>query len=454
MKYFENWRNSDLLKDPIVLCILNLMESSLVCGVFQQIYNLSDGIIVGTYIGDEATAIINGSSTSLINLFNSVYSGVGFGALALAAYFVGSGNTYRISTTLKTAMKLCLILSGAFIVLYMIFSPQALRFLQVPEASIEATAQYVRIYSLSFPAFSLFQTAIRVMNATGASKAATRLLILSFVVNSGLEFLFVGVLKWEQTGVALAYILTQTTGALLSYFPLRELTQIPFLKEKADARLEKSILKIAVPAALSSIGFTMTTTLIQSSMNMLGSAVITSYAIYNKIEKILWIVLDGVGTAVATMVAQNNGARHFERVKKSIFAGTMVSLFSAVGISAVIMLLRKPLIGMFTTDGTVSMVTEDMILFMGWFFAAYLAIDSIQNAMRCLGYSLASTVIIITTVLMTRSLYIVLYAWKHLSYRSILTCYPVSWILASGAYILYYLLVVKKSIGRETESAV
>ncbi len=435
-----------LLEANIGKAIFTLMIPTLIGGIFQQVYNIAEGVIIGNYIGDVGTAIVGGSAGSLVNWYVSLNSGLNFGFLAIIAFKAGAQDEYGIVQTLKTAVVSVLSagLFGTF--LYLLFAPQLLGLLKVPNDVLSKTVSYVRIYSLSFVFYSLFQLSIAVLRAKGNTKTATGLLLASYGINVILDVLLIGVFHMEQIGVALAYTLTHLLMAGVSLLVLRNMVQINFIKEEFDFSILKDVLKIAVPAALGSIGFSVSSTMIQSGINMLGSEYITCYALNNKVEKILWIVLDGIGVSATTLIGQNYGAKKYDRVKKTIFLGCLYSALSSMLISVVVFFGKERFVSLFTKEAATKALTCDIIDFMSRYYVAYFAIDVIQAGLKCLGYSMASTVIVSVTVCLFRVVYLLFYAWSHLSYQSVLASFPLSWALASLTYVAYYILVVKKKL--------
>ena len=64
-----NRRFIDATKGSIVKNILFILYPILICGLFQQVYTILNGIMVGKVLGSQALAAVGGSANNLVNMF-------------------------------------------------------------------------------------------------------------------------------------------------------------------------------------------------------------------------------------------------------------------------------------------------------------------------------------------------------------------------------------------------
>ena len=84
--------------------------------LFQQFYNMTDSIIVGNFVGEDALAAV-GASYALTNVFIMIAIGGGNGASVLTSQYLGAKQYSRMKTSISTSCLTFLILSiflGAF----------------------------------------------------------------------------------------------------------------------------------------------------------------------------------------------------------------------------------------------------------------------------------------------------------------------------------------------------
>ena len=137
--------------------------------LFQQFYNMTDSIIVGNFVGEDALAAV-GASYALTNVFIMIAIGGGNGASVLTSQYLGAKQYSRMKTSISTSCLTFLILSiflGAF---GFFFSGPILRALDTPENILEQALVYIRIYLLSMLPLFLYNMNAGIIRARGDSR--------------------------------------------------------------------------------------------------------------------------------------------------------------------------------------------------------------------------------------------------------------------------------------------
>lgn len=75
----------------------------LIGNVFQQIYSLSDTLVVGRFLGSEALAAV-GASSALMVFITSIIIGLTLGSSVLFANLYAEKNDYKLSRAMSTSM--------------------------------------------------------------------------------------------------------------------------------------------------------------------------------------------------------------------------------------------------------------------------------------------------------------------------------------------------------------
>ena len=121
--------------------------------LFQQLYTMTDSVIVGQAVGESALAAV-GASYALTNVFISIAIGGGVGASVLTSQAFGRRDYHRmkrfISTALFTFLAVSLLLGGFGLA----FSGQIMAWLRTPASILDDAAVYLNIYFL-LPSLSL-----------------------------------------------------------------------------------------------------------------------------------------------------------------------------------------------------------------------------------------------------------------------------------------------------------
>ena len=172
----------------------------------QLAYNAVDSIIAGRFIGQRALAA-EGIAAPVMNLVILAISGLCIGAGVLMSEYFGAKNFAKLRQTMSTMLLFgaaaCFLVAGTGFV----FTPQILRFLEVPEEIFAITVVYLRITFLGAP-FTFFYNAIAAgMKSVGDSKTPLKFLMFSALLNAALDLVFLGLLGF---GISIPRVLQNT----------------------------------------------------------------------------------------------------------------------------------------------------------------------------------------------------------------------------------------------------
>lgn len=286
--------------------------------VFQQLYNIIDSVVVGRYVGEEALASV-GASYSITNVFIAIAIGGGIGSSVVVSQFLGAkqiGNMKTaISTTLINFLTLGLVLGG----LGLFLNDQILRWMNTPENVFGGASVYLSIYFIGLPFLFMYNVQAAVFQSLGDSKTPLYLLIFSSLLNVVLDLFFVIRFHRGVAGVAVATLIAQGISAVLSFFLLLKRVKSYEAAETFhfyDKNMMLHMLRVAIPSTLQQSIVHVGMLLVQSVVNVFGSAVMAGYAAGTRIESICIIPMIALGNAMSTYTAQNIGAREIARVKK------------------------------------------------------------------------------------------------------------------------------------------
>jgi len=163
-------------------------------------------------------------------------------------------------------------------------------------------------------------------------------------------------------GAALATVICQGIAASISLYLLFRGTKgikitlnglIPIWKWL------KKIFKIGLPAAIghstTAFGFVLVMAIIGRVSN--PETVLAAYGVGDKLINIIFIVVDGLGTGIVTLIGQNLGANLINRVEKIARKSLQVVFIIALLEAALVFALRIPLFKLFI-PGRPDIITE------------------------------------------------------------------------------------------------
>lgn len=226
-----------------------------------------------------------------------------------------------------------------------------LRLLKTPQNIINDAANYLRIYSLGMPFMFLYNVQASVFSALGNSKTPFHLLVMSSLLNIGLDLLFVGGFSMGVSGAAWATFIAQGVSAVISFLLLTDKVYKKDPKRADFSFFSGVVLKeMSSYAAVSVIQQSVVSVgmlIVQSAVNPFGSDVLAGYTAASKIDSFAIMPFIACGNAISTYTAQNLGADKKERIREGYKASVLLCAGIAVIEFAVIMLLRRTFLGFF-----------------------------------------------------------------------------------------------------------
>lgn len=412
--------------------------------LFQQLYSTVDMLFVGNVLGKNAAAAVGASSilvTCLINLF----TGISVGAGIVIAQLWGAKKereqkeAIRVSLLAGALGGLILMAAGLGV------SEQVLILLQTPEEIIPEALLYVRIYFLATIPMILYNMCAGILRAQGDSRTPFLVLAAGGLLNVAMDGLFLFVFDRGVEGVAAATLIAQTftAAALLFYIRGRN----PKLRhEKIRLDLLKKIVSLGLPVGVQSMILTLSNVVVQYHINRFGEDAVAAFAVYFKAENLLCLPILAFGQAMVTFAGQNYGAGKYSRIRRGILSCNLVSAAVIALLAYTALAFGSGILRAFCPDEAV--VANGMRI-IGVTFPVYFIYSLFEvtgGVVRGIGRSLQSMVIVIVNLCLVRILLLEIADRTAPGIESVAAIYPVTWLLATLSFVLYYHFEVRKKL--------
>lgn len=407
---------------------------------FQQMYNTADTIIVGRFVGTQALAAV-GSTSPLINLINGFFIGLSTGATVLLSQHFGANDRQGIQDSVHAGIALSLVLGLLTAMIGLGLGPQILALTKVPQECMGDATLYTRIYFTGALSSMVYNMGSGILRAMGDSRRPMVFLIIGCVFNIFMDLLFVVVLKLGVAGAAIATVVSQTASALLVLTVLLRLPpdyRLHLGKLRLKAGLLRRILYVGVPAGLQFVTFDLANLLIQSGINSFGQITMAAWTAYIKTDTLTWMISGAFGVSVTTFVGQNFGAQKYQRIRQSVKTCIGMSVALVGAMSALVLLGRWFILGIYTTDPEVIRVGAYVMLWIVPFNFIFMPVEIFAGAMRGTGYSVVPTVITCVCACLFRVLWIFTAVVRWHTVEMLALAYPLSWALASAVFFVAY----------------
>ena len=331
----------------ILFFALPLMGS----GLLQTMYSFADSVIVGNFVGETAFGAI-GLLASMIMLVNMFCTSLGNGVSIVVSQFYGAGRKEDVRETADSALMLSGIVALTAVILCLTFSrPVISGFLRTPENMLGYSLQYFRIYALGLLFQFVYQVAYGILRAHGDSRGAMMFLLVSAILNVGLDLLFVIAFHWEVIGAASATVISQAGAAIacLSYLHRHYPHLSPLVPANRIWRPEKirMIAGIALPILCQSSVLCIGFIVLQRLVNSFGAASIEGYAAMQKVESFIHIIPGTLNSAMASFTGQNMGAGRPDRVRRGFRSTALLALGVSLVIAVIMIAFDRTFLSVF-----------------------------------------------------------------------------------------------------------
>ncbi len=422
--------------------------------LFQNLYNLVDMTIAGYAIGDHAIAAIS-ASHALFMLINAVAMGFNTGNTILVSQAFGAGDLSRARRCFAGAVELCMILAVfATGILLLVIEP-LLRLVKTPFELFADAKIYIVIIITGLVATMGYNLLSGIFRSVGNSRTPFVFLIISSLLNVGLDILFMVPFRMGVAGAALATVLAQLVSVVLSgiymyiNYPWLRLKKEDFIR---NGNLLREMLPMGVSIAVSNSLFAIGDLAIQGSVNALGSDAIIAQAAGNKIKSFCFTPSIGMANTCSAFAAQNYGAGNYERITKGLHTATLFNAICNIFTYAVVFFGGAPLIR-FITNTDSALVVANGKLFLR-IVCAFIFTQTIVMVYRMSLSSMKCKMIPIVGTgveLVTRCFcaWVLTPIWGFLG---ICFAEPLSWVVSGTVMVICY-FVVLRNLRRRTNTA-
>ena len=245
-------RKGDMTEGPILKQLIWFALPLLIGALFQLMYNMTDSIILGKFVGAEALAAIGATNTTTFGLLQVAVGVTNAFTVVLSQQF-GAKQDQKMKRTVSNSIWITVVMSVLLGVGIFLGARPLMELLGTPKNIINDSVLYVQIYGGLIAGQLFYNAAAAILKALGDSKTPLYFLIICSVLNVILDLVFV--LVWHQgvRGVAWATVISQTVSAVLCMvYMFRKYPILRFNRKEAaaDGEILGEILRIGIPLGL------------------------------------------------------------------------------------------------------------------------------------------------------------------------------------------------------------
>ena len=413
MNLKELFSAHDMTVGPPWQRIMEFAVPMLVGNLAQQLYNTADSIVVGHYVGDNALAAV-GSAGPILNLLLALFVGVSTGAGIVISQNYGAGNREKLSESIGNCITLAAISSLVTMLIGLAVTTPLLLLLETPASILDWSAGYLHIIFWGVAGCAFYNILSGILRGLGDSVSALAFLLLSTVLNIGMDIWFVAGFRMGVSGVALATVLAQGISAVMCFWKLLRMQDVfdftlDNLRLRRDSALR--IVRIGVPSGITQAIMSVAMLVVQSLTNSMGEVVIACNVIIMRVDGFAMMPNMSFGQAMSVYAGQNVGAGKVDRVVEGRKQGMTMAVGFACVITACLLLFGRYLFGFFTDTPELIELANRMMRIMAAGYIVFAVTQVLGGIMRGAGDTVTPMWISMFTTIGLRVPSAYLFAW-------------------------------------------
>ena len=333
--------------------------------------NMLDNVMLGAY----GQTSLSGAATvnQVFFVVQQFALAIGDGLVVLGSQYWGQGRTEPIRRLTGIALRLGLA-SGVVIVVACGLWPRQLVALFTNDAKIIAEGvaylTTLRWTFLLFIATSILMAALRSVEVVRISFYTS---VVSLVVNGCLNYVLIfgrlGLPEMGIRGAAVGTLVARVVElAIILWYLLARDDRLQLFSgslPSTDPALRRDYARVEVPLMVSQLLWAVTVPIQTAILGHLSSDAIAANSVATTFNSYLKVVVQAMSAASSVMIGMAIGRGDMKRVKCDARTLSAIDLAIGVVLAAALLVLRTPLLGMYSLSDTALAYADSLIVLMG-----------------------------------------------------------------------------------------
>ena len=430
--------------------ILKFSLPLLIGTVFQQFYNMVDSIIVGKFLGTQPFAAVGMTGSITFFVLGLVFGACSGFAIPVAQDF-GAHDEAGVRRCVANIIHIGVIFGLVMTLATTLLTRQILVWMDTPEELMQDAYDYLFWIFLGIGSLMLYNLLAGILRSLGDSTTPLIFLILSSLLNIGLDVLLVWTLNVGVKGAAIATVIAQLISGLgclvfmIRKFPMLRLTRKDLRPDLPTIRRLSGIgFPMGLQFSITAIG----SIILQKSVNALGTTIIASVSAAAKVQNLVVSPMDAFGVSMATFAGQNYGAGKIGRVRRGVRqVFWMLTAYSLLALG--IVYFSGSTIALLFVDASETEIlacTQHFLIMNGLFYIPLGVIYVLRNTLQGVGFSKIAMLSGLFE-LVARSV-MGLFVVPKFGFNAVCLAHPTAWIMADLILIVLYSILMKRLDGQ------
>ena len=337
--------------------LFSLAIPMLIESILNNLLGTVSTLVLSGYSDDAVAAV--GAANSMIGTFGGFFSVIAFGATVVISNYIGAEKIDKAKEGCFVTVLLCGSIGFISSMLLVLFRYPIISFMNIEGQILEDAVCYFSIRMVFYIFCAISSALSSILRCYGHASATVIGGLVTNAVNVILSFFVIYCPQYAPVtgvaGVAAACVASQLVGLLLFIGFFRrfkmELKRPDSVKE--FGRMTGRILRIGVPTGLSNSSFAISQTVNTSFIALLGSYALNGKIYYTTIFSYVYLFSVNVGSANSLLVGRLYGAGKMEQADRANRQLVKITVAVNLTMSLLVLLLRLPLLSMFTDDARI-----------------------------------------------------------------------------------------------------
>lgn len=430
--------------------ILKFSLPLLIGTVFQQFYNMVDSIIVGKFLGTQPFAAVGMTGSITFFVLGLVFGACSGFAIPVAQDF-GAHDEAGVRRCVANIIHIGVIFGLVMTLATTLLTRQILVWMDTPEELMQDAYDYLFWIFLGIGSLMLYNLLAGILRSLGDSTTPLIFLILSSLLNIGLDVLLVWTLNVGVKGAAIATVVSQLISGLgCLVFMIRKFPMLRLTREdlRPDLPTIRRLSGIGFPMGLQFSITAIGSIILQKSVNALGTTIIASVSAAAKVQNLVVSPMDAFGVSMATFAGQNYGAGKIDRVRRGVRqVFWMLTAYSLLALG--IVYFSGSTIALLFVDASETEIlacTQHFLIMNGLFYIPLGVIYVLRNTLQGVGFSKIAMLSGLFE-LVARSV-MGLFVVPKFGFNAVCLAHPTAWIMADLILIVLYSILMKRLDGQ------
>jgi putative MATE family efflux protein len=398
----------DLTVGPIGKTLLLFTIPTLASNILQSLNGSINAIWVGRFLGENALAA-TANANIVMFLMISVVFGMGMASTVLIGQAIGARDIDAARRAFGSGMGFSFLLSLVVAICGWVGAPTLLHMLATPGEAYILALTYLRVIFVAMPATLLSVMMAMSLRGAGDSVTPLRFMILSVVLDAGLNPVFIRglgpipALGIAGSALATAFAAFASLVGMIIYVYRKDLplrlrgAEMGYLRPRwAQIRI---LFAKGLPMGLQMIVMSGSGLVMIGLVNREGLLTTAAYSAAQQLWTYLQMPAMAIGAGVSAMAAQNVGARRWDRVGRITGSGLLFNLAITGGMIGVLLLFDRPVLALFLGEGSAAIdVARHMQYLASWSFLLFGMTMTLFGTMRANGVVYAPLLILIVAL--------------------------------------------------------